>query len=117
MGREYPTRTTEPLQSGDWEAVEHKTEPAEHGLSSEGVSSQPLSVTLIETAHGLVKPEDVSDEDKKRYEELGKAQRKALMHWTLFDFKVLLETHGIDTVMEAMPEDTYWLLYSYFNKD
>lgn len=37
------------------------------------------------------------------------------LHFTLNDFAELIKQQGVHRVMKAMDEDTYWMLYKYFD--
>ena len=52
--------------------------------------------------------------DKVSYEEVVKANQEAFVHFTLHDFRVLVETKGIEFVIEQMDHSTYWTLHTWF---
>ena len=49
--------------------------------------------------------------------EVLEANKEAFVHFTLHDFRVLVETRGIEFVMDKMDEETYWTLSCYFGRE
>ena len=46
--------------------------------------------------------------------EISTANREAFQHFTLHDFRVLVDTIGIEETIKAMDEETFWKLHTYF---
>jgi hypothetical protein len=55
-------------------------------------------------------PFDNSQLDQERRQ----AMEDANAYWTLHDFRVLVDTMGIEEVIKRMDEDTFWKLHTYF---
>lgn len=49
------------------------------------------------------------------YEEVKKANEEAFVHFTLHDFQILIETRGVEFVMNKMDEETYRKLEVFFD--
>lgn len=47
-------------------------------------------------------------------EEVLKRNRETAIKATLHDFQVLMDNIGAEAVLNAMPGDTYWKLYTHF---